>query len=337
MGGKIWVHAEISDGKVSDITFELLSKARELAQALGESTAIEATLIGSGIEPHAARLAEYGAVAVHAAESPALEIYSPMTYVPILSEMAENCRPDIYLFGATFVGSALGPAIAARLRTGMAAHCMELRVNDEKKLAALVPSFGGRVIGEILCPNTKPQMASVKPGIFVKKEPAPVPLKIVKHDANICADFETLGLEPVCVERHPPKGLPLGEADVVVCGGFGLGGEENWRLLEELAQYLGGAAACTRPAVDEGWSDEHRMVGTSGQSIRPKVYIGFGVSGATHHVCGMNGAGVVISVNRDENAPIFDVSDFRVVADINKILPVLVDAVRGGGSARREG
>jgi electron transfer flavoprotein alpha subunit len=171
-------------------------------------------------------------------------------------------------------------------------------------------------------------MASVKPGIFTKKDPTPVPLRIEKLDASNWKKLDTQGLKPVNVVRRPPQGLPLNEADVVVCGGFGIGSQENWQTLEKLAQYLGGATACTRPAVDEGWIGEHCMVGTSGQSIRPKVYIGFGISGATHHICGMNESGVVINVNRDAEAPIFEVSDVRIVSDVNTILPLLVEAVK---------
>jgi electron transfer flavoprotein alpha subunit len=328
MSKKIWVHAEVVDDKIANVAFELLSKARELAEAMGGGTEVEATLLGSGLEKEAARLAEWGAATVYLAEDPDLRMYSPLTYVPILADLAAKHQPDIYLFGATATGSALGPAVAARLKTGTAAHCVDLRINEEKKLVSLVPSFGGKVIGEILCPGKNPQMASVKPGIFTKKDPAPVPLRIEKLDPSSWKKLDAQGLKPVNVVRRPPQGLPLNEADVVVCGGFGIGSQENWQLLEKLAQYLGGATACTRPAVDEGWSGEHCMVGTSGQSIRPKVYIGFGISGATHHICGMNESGVVINVNRDAEAPIFQVSDVRIVSDVNGILPLLVEAVK---------
>ncbi|MDR1875173.1 MAG: electron transfer flavoprotein subunit alpha/FixB family protein [Synergistaceae bacterium] len=328
MSKKIWVHAELADGKITGVAFELLCKARELAEAMGDAE-VEATLLGSGVEKEAALLAEWGATTIHVADDPDLRLYSPVTYVPILAQLAASHLPDIWLFGATAIGSALGPAVAARLKTGMAAHCVDLGINGEKKLTALVPSFGGKVIGEILCPNVKPQMASVKPGIFVKKPPVPVPLRVEKLESSVWKNgLDLKGLKPVNVVRRPPEGLPLNEADVVVCGGYGVGSVENWRLLEELARRLGGAVACTRPAVDEGWAEEHCMVGTSGQSIRPKVYIGFGISGATHHVCGMNGAGVVISVNRDAEAPVFEVSDFRAVGDVNGILPLLVEAVK---------
>jgi electron transfer flavoprotein alpha subunit len=281
------------------------------------------------LESEAERLAGYGAGVIYLADDPSLAMYSPVTYVPILAGLAASKRPDIYLFGATAIGSALGPAVAARLRTGMAAHCLDLRINERGGLTALVPSFGGKVIGEILCPNTTPQMASVKPGIFVKKDPAPALARVEKMDASLWSDaLNSAGLEPRDVVVIPPKGMPLKEADIVICGGFGVGSQENWQLLETLAQYAGGASACTRPVVDEGWAEERSMIGTSGQSIRPKVYLGFCISGATHHICGMNEAGVVISVNNDSSAPIFEVSDYGTIADVNSILPLLVDAFK---------
>ncbi|MDR1733167.1 MAG: electron transfer flavoprotein subunit alpha/FixB family protein [Synergistaceae bacterium] len=331
MSEKIWVNAEVSDGKIAEVTFELLSKANELAEALGDGTEVEVTLLGDGLESEAGRLLEWGAKTVLLADDPALKMYSPLTYAPLLTSWATARKPVIWLFAATAVGATLGPAVAGRLKTGMAAHCVDLLLDDRKKLKALVPSFGGKVIGEILCPGHLPQMASVKPGIFVKKAPLKKHTdgKIEKEDLTQWRQkLDQSGLEPVRIERRPPKGLPLNEAEVVVCGGFGVGTDKNWKLLEELAESLGGATACTRPPVDEGWTGEYCMVGTSGQSIRPKVYLGFGISGATHHICGMNEAGVVVSVNRDEDAPIFQVSDYRVVADLNVILPLLVEAIK---------
>jgi electron transfer flavoprotein alpha subunit len=326
---KIWVHAEVSDGKIANVTFELLSKARDLAEEMGEGTEVEATLVGSGLDEEVGRLSEFGAKKIYLADAPELKLYSPITYPQILADLAAKHAPEIYIFGATAIGSTLGPSVAAKLKTGMAAHCVNLLLDDKKKLKALVPSFGGKVIGEILCPGKIPQMASVKPGIFVKKDPAPAPKQVEKADLTPYKGlFEERGLSPVKVVRRPPVGLPLNEAQVVVCGGFGIGSAENWSMLEELARLLGGATACTRPAVDEGWTEETGMVGTSGQSIRPKVYLGFGISGATHHICGMNEAGLTISVNRDEEAPIFQVSDFRVVGDVNAILPALLEAVK---------
>jgi electron transfer flavoprotein alpha subunit len=330
MREKIWVHAEVTDGKIANSTFELLSKAGDLAQTLGKDTLIETTLIGDGLADEAGRLASHGAQTIYLADDPSLRYYSPVTYVPVLADLASAHEPDIYLFAATATGSALGPAVAARLRTGMAAHCVDLRIGEKGKLVSLVPSFGGKVIGEILCPEKKPQMASVKPGIFAMKAADPSwPVRIERLAPSAWQKYTNDdALEVVKIEKQALKGRPLNEASVVVCGGFGVGSREKWALLERLAEYLGGATACTRPAVDEGWAEEQDMIGTSGRSIRPEVYLGFGISGATHHICGMSRSGVIINVNRDEKAPIFSVSDYRVVADVSEILPLLVEAVR---------
>jgi electron transfer flavoprotein alpha subunit len=329
MAKKIWVHAEVVDGRIANSAFELLSKASELAEALGDGASVEATLIGQGLGKEAERLSAHGARTVYLADDPALRFYSPVSHVPLLADLASAHRPEIYLFAATAMGSALGPAVAARLKTGMAAHCIDFHLDDRGKLVALVPSFGGKVIGEILCPEKMPQMASVKPGIFTVKTPVPAPVHIESLPSSAWGKYtENARLEVSTVEGQPPVGLLLNEASVVVCGGFGVGSREKWALLDQLTEYLGGATACTRPPVDEGWAEERQMVGTSGQSIRPKVYLGFGISGATHHICGMSKAGVVISVNRDKKAPIFSISDYRVVADVDEILPLLIEAVK---------
>jgi electron transfer flavoprotein alpha subunit len=325
---KIWVHAEVINGKITDVVFELLSKAQELATAMGYGTEIESTLIGNDLGGETRRLSEYGVKRIYMVDDFSLRMYSPETYTQILATLVTLHKPDIYLFGATSIGSALGPAVAARLKTGMAAHCIDLRVDDEKNLIALVPSFGGKIIGEILCPMCRPQMASVKPGVFVKSSPqTPLSCEINVIDQSSWKSDIPEGLKPVGIITSSSHGLPLSEADVVVCGGFGIENQKNWQLLEKLAECLSGAAACTRPVVDEGWSGEHCMVGTSGHNVRPKVYIGFGISGATHHICGMNKAGVVISVNKDESAPIFEVSDFKIVANVNEILPLLLEVI----------
>ena len=326
-GRKVWVHAEVEEGRIVEVVFELLAKARELADSLGDGARVECTLVGNNLAAAADLLGEWGAETVYVADDPALAMYSPLTHVPILTKLAAEHQPDIYLFGATSVGASLGPAVAARLKTGMAAHCVDLLIDDEKKLKALVPSFGGKVVGEIFCPERRPQMASVKPGIFERKPvSAKTAPRVERIDPSGCLDGGD-GLKPVKTVRQPPHGMPLNEAEVVVCGGLGIGDAEKWRLLEKLAGRLGGAVACTRPAVDEGWSDESAMIGTSGRSVRPKVYLGFGVSGATHHICGMHEAGFIVNVNRDAGASIFNVSDLCVEADAGTIVQAMLEAL----------
>lgn len=324
---KIWVYAEQTGGKLAGVTLELLGKARDLAGQRGEGK-ISAVLLGDGIEDLSQTLFEYGAETVYLADDARLRLYQHTTYAPLLTELAKKEGPDIFLFGATALGSELAPTVAAQLNTGIAAHCIELKMDAKGMLVSVVPAFGGKILGDILCPNHKPQMASVKAGIFSKPEPAPVKGTMVKIDVKPLMNAMT-GIKALQVCREEPKGLPLEDAEVVICGGWGLGGVENWRLVEELAELLGGASACTRPAIDEGWAPgEHIMIGTSGKSVRPKIYLGFGISGATHHICGMKDSGLIISVNRDEGAPIFEASDYAITADLNKVLPLLVEKIK---------
>lgn len=320
MKKKIWVFAEQVKCGLDPVVFELLTKAGELAAELGGETEVAAVLLGDGVEPFCGLLAEQGAEVIYLADDPALGMYNPMLYAPLIVELAKKEEPEIFLFGATAIGSQLGPTVAAGLSTGVAAHCVDMRINSDKLLVADVPSFGGKILGEILCPDTRPQMASVKPGIFVQGPPRPQPLNVVKMDLSLLPKSD-LPLKALSLEKKEVEGVPLEKADIVFCGGYGLGNKENWDKLVKLAAIFGGAAACTRPAVDEGWSGgEHLMIGTSGKSIRPKVYVGFGISGATHHICGMKDSGLIISVNKDEKAPVFEVSDVAVAMDLNKVL-----------------
>ncbi len=321
---KIWVFAEQVNCTLDRVVLELLNKAEELAASLSGKTEIGAVLLGDNTKESCRILAEYGAEKIFVAESKELGLYNPMLYTPIITKLVKKEDPDIFLFGATAIGSELGPTIAAELKTGVAAHCVDMRIDENEHLVASVPSFGGKILGEILCPDTRPQMASVKPGIFVqgeteKREPVIIPAdvgEITTHD---------LPLKAVGIQKKEIEGVPLDKAEVVFCGGYGLGSKENWYKLEQLAAIFGGAAACTRPVVDEDWSPvEHVMVGTSGKSIRPKAYVGFGISGATHHICGMKDSGLIININRDEKASIFEVSDVGVAEDLNKVLDQLI-------------
>ena len=328
MSKKIWVYAEQSTGRLASVTFELLTKAQALASQLGDDTEIGAVLLGSQVESFIPELMEYGAAKIYLGDDTRLKLYSHVAYAPLTAEIVKAHQPDIVLFGATAIGSELAPTVAAILRTGVAAHSVDLRINEDGLLVAVVPAFGGKVLGDILCPIARPQMASIKPGIFVKGDPIPVQGEVISVDLSLLDSLKST-LKPLQLCREESKGLPLEEATVVVCGGFGIGCKENWQQLEELGSLLGGAVACTRPAIDEGWAaGEHLMVGTSGRSIRPKVYLGFGISGAAHHLCGMKDAGLIINVNNDENAAAFDISDVRAVADLNTVLPMLIEEVK---------
>ncbi len=324
MKNKIWVFAELVNCTLDQVTLELLAKAKELAASLGGETEVGAVLLGCNAKGACKTLADYGAEKIYLAEAEELRLYNPMLYASVITRLVKKEDPDIFLFGATAIGSELGPTVAAQVRTGVAAHCVDMRIDENGHLVADVPSFGGKILGEILCPGTRPQMASVKPGVFVQCEPEEREPNIILIDTSEIK-LEDLPLKAVKLEKKEVKGVALDKAEVVFCGGYGLGGKDNWDKLEKLAAIFGGAAACTRPVVDEGWAPgENVMVGTSGKSICPKAYIGLGISGATHHVCGMKDSGLVICINKDEKSAMFEVSDLGIVEDLSKFLDQLL-------------
>lgn len=326
---KIWVYAEDTADGLHKVGLELLTKARELAaeyEDAGEKTEVAAVLLTNSVQDKIETLTMYGAEKIYFAENEAFGIYCHTIFEPVISELVKKEAPDILLIGATATGSELAPSIALTLKTGVAAHCVDMRINEDGILAADVPAFGGKVIGEILIPNHRPQMASTKAGIFVaEKISGEAVSQTILIDTSVLSKANNR-LKPIKIETTKSTSKPLEEAEIVIAGGYGLGEPENWELVKELAEKLGGAAGATRPCIDEGWGEgEHIMIGTSGKSVRPKVYVGFGISGATHHLCGMKDSGVIISVNKDENAPIFEVSDYCVKNDAGKILKALLE------------
>ncbi len=326
----IWVVAEQTVSGISRVSFELLAKARELKVQGGLQTPVTAVLLGEKLDDYySAKLKEAGAEAIILIDHPALRYFQNETYAAVLKALAEQRQPSIILMGATAAGSDLAPTLGAKLRTGVSAHCVDMRLNEEGHLVAVVPAFGGKVLGDILCTNFRPQIATVRPGILGKvvcymNQECPIEqFDITEILAQDQGRVKAIGI--TCEEM---KGVPLEEAELVVAGGFGIESKEIWQQLETLAAVLGGAVGCTRPPLDEGWAKESQIIGTSGKSVRPKVYIGMGISGATHHICGMKDAGLVISINKDEKSPIFDVSDIRITADAAAILPLLIEGLQ---------
>lgn len=325
--GAVWVTAEQTGGRLAEVSLELLGKAQELA-AQGGGSLTSAVLMGSDIGFLAEELLAHGADQVFLVDDPRLELYQNDTYALVLENLIKKYGPEIVLFGASYCGSELSATVAAKLETGLAAHCIELRINERGEFIQVVPAFGGMVLGDILCPKSRPQMASVKPGMFQKPErKASRTGEVVKETAAVLEGYQS-PLKAVRVVQRQPSELPLEKAETVVAGGWGVGADA-WHFLDELAEELGGAVGCTRPALDEGWAKgEHTMIGTSGKTVRPRIYIGFGVSGSAHHVVGMKDSGVVININKDPEAPVFQVSDYGVVADAKKFLPVLLEKIR---------
>ena len=322
---KILIYGEQDKGRLHPVTLELLSKAKELFP--GEDVKMGMAILGSRVDGVVDEARKTGIDAVYIMDDKRLSLFHPEYLSAALAETVKSFDPDLLLIGATSAGEELAPSLGIRMKTGVAAHCTDLKLTEEGKLAQLVPAFGGKVIGEIFTPKNRPQIASIKPGMFLavpqtKKNAVRYVLSSSILD-NIPERIRIKG-----VNRKELSRLPVEKAEVVICGGYGIGGAENWNALEKLAEKLGGAVACTRPAIDAGWvCDESSMIGTSGKSIRPKVYLGIGISGATHHICGMKDAGMIVNINSDPKAECFNVSDYKVTGDGNLIVRNMLEAL----------
>ncbi len=319
----IWVFMEQRGGVLHDVGLELLGKARELAETSGGMVA--AVLLGADISPLTDQVIAYGADMVLVAEHPKLEPYRLLPYTAVLTRACREHHPSMLLFGATSLGVELAPRLAARLNTGLAAHCIDLQLAENGDLLQMVPGWGGGVVATIRCPQHRPQMATVMPGVMKKIHPAPRPGRVITLAVG---DLDKSGPKVLEVHREEPRELPLEVAEVVVAGGWGLGGPEGWQLVEELAGLLGGAVGATRPPVDAGWAREDQMIGQSGKTVRPRLYVGVGISGMSHHVVGMDGSEVVVAINSDPKAPIFEVADICIVGDWREIIPPLIEEIR---------
>ena len=320
----VWVFAEQRKGELHDVSLELLGKARELADKTGSKVA--AVLMGYHVHKLAQTLVNHGADMVFVADDPRLENYRLLPYTHVFERIIKEHEPDIVLMGATAMGVELAPRLAARIRTGLSAHCIDLKLDENGNLLQVVPGWSGGVIATIACPDHRPQMSTVMPGAMralpeEKREGQIEKIYVDLSDSN-------MGPEVLGIERVVTGEQPLEKADVVVAGGWGVGSEENWSLLEELARLLGGAVGATRPPVDEGWAREGQMIGQSGKTVRPILYIGIGLSGAMHHVVGMDQSKHIININSNSNADIFEVSDVIVVEDFMKILPPLIEEIK---------
>jgi electron transfer flavoprotein alpha subunit len=321
---QIWVFMEQRGGVLHDVGLELLGKARELAEASGGPVA--ALLLGGNVAPLAHLVIAHGADTVLVAEHPLLEPYRLLPYTAVLAKACREHHPSILLFGATSMGMELAPRLAARLNTGLSAHCIDLQLAANGNLLQMVPGWGGGVVATIRCPNHRPQMATVMPGVMKKCEPSQRSGPVIY--LTIGEDLDVSGPKVLEVHREEPKAKPLEAAEVVVAGGWGIGGKEGWKLVEELAGLLGGTVGATRPPVDEGWALEEQMIGQSGKTVRPRLYMGVGISGRSQHVVGMDGSEFVVAINSDPKAPLFEVADICIVGDFREIIPPLLEEIR---------
>lgn len=320
----IWIFAEQNNGIIHPVYFELLGKAR----ALYPDENLTAVVFGENNEALVDILKATGANSVISAEHEKLSSYHPDYYAVMLAQLEKDYQPEIVFAGATAIGSELAPSVAAKLQTGLAAHCADLCTDENGGLVTIIPAFGGKLLGEIMIPEKKPAMATVKPGVFGRCDLSQQEnVSIIKADTS-CLDEYKSKITLIGIQKEENTTDAIEDADVVICAGLGISSKENWKKAEELAKLLKGKLGYTRPAVDMGYAgDESAMIGTSGKMIHPKLYIGFGVSGATHHVCGMKDSKIIISINSDENAAIFSVSNYKLVGDSGVILDELLKAL----------
>lgn len=316
---KAMIFAEIHNGETASVFQELLSKAQELTT--GE---IACVALGSGIGPALSALEKSGVDRIYALDDPRLSVYHPDYFSAALMDAVRRFDPRILMIGATSMGEELAPTLGIRLDTGVAAHCMDVVLTEDDRLAQLVPAFGGKVIGEIFTPAHNPKIISIKSGILQAKALEAKTCVTEKLDASILDFSSPISVQSVSCDV--PGGKLIEKADFVACSGYGMPSRESWDKMNALSERLDGACGYTRPVIEFGFVDgERNMVGTSGKSIRPKVYLGLGISGSTHHVCGMKDAGVIIAVNTDPAAEIFQVCDYKIVGDGEKILDALLE------------
>ena len=328
----VYIFAEQVDGKVSNIAYELIGEGKNLAEKL--NTELTAVLIGSGVKGEAEKLGAYGADRVILVDDPELKDYRTEPYTHALSEVINKFKPEIVLIGATAIGRDLGPSTSARVETGLTADCTQLEIGNfpltvpagkedtqkHNQLLMTRPAFGGNTIATIACPNNRPQMATVRPGVMQKR---------AKEDGRA---FELVEFNPgfkpndryvdiLEVVKKIGDTVDIMNAKILVSGGRGVGSAENFKILDELAEVLGGEVSCSRAVVDAGWKPQALQVGQTGKTVRPQIYFAIGISGAIQHLAGMEDSDLIIAINKDEDAPIFDVADIGLVGDLNQIVP----------------
>jgi electron transfer flavoprotein alpha subunit len=324
MAGEVWVFAEHHDGMIRKTTLEILGKGRELAGHLGVDLA--ALLLGSGVDGLAKGLAAY-ADKVYQWDDPLVKQYNSDVYLQVIANQAEKERPQLILAGATSLARDLFPRVAGRLKTGIAVDCLSLELGEEGLLVARRPLFGGKALVDVVSCQGRPQIALARPNTFpLSDAQGPSKGRIVPLGVEV--DPAKVKLEVLEVVRVARERLDLTEAEIIVTGGSGMKGAENFSLLEDLADVLGATVGATRAVVDSGWRPHDDQVGKSGKTVSPKLYFAVGLSGAIHHVMGMDTSKVVVAINKDPRAPIFQYADYGIQGDLFEVVPFLIEALK---------
>jgi electron transfer flavoprotein alpha subunit len=321
MAKGIWVFAEVKEGNIRKITFELLTQGKKMAGKLGEE--LVAVLLGSGVEKLTDRLAEY-ADKVYWVDNPALAQYTTDAYASVLTDLLKEHQPSIFLCGATIMGKDFAPRVATRLQTGLATDCTGLSIGDNGVMVARRPVYAGKAYVEVACPVSRPQMASVRPNVLEMAPPEGGKKgTVTKVDAKV--DPGSLRTAIVETIKSAAAKVDLTEAEIIVSGGRGMKGPENFKVLEELAAVIKATVGASRAAVDSGWRDQGDQVGQTGKVVTPNLYIACGISGAIQHLAGMGSSKIIVAINKDPDAPIFQKADYGIVEDLFKVVPVLTE------------
>lgn len=323
----VWIVAEIKDDRIRNVSYELLGKAKELARELNQKACV--LLIGNDIKKFVQEFSKRGANKIYVAENAALKDYYTETYSSVITGIISRYNPNIVLYPATISGRDLAPRVAATLQLGLTADCTGLSIRDGLLLQTR-PAFGGNIMADIICPSTRPQMATVRPNVM---EPASIqdednnaemieiPVKIELQSLKVKVKEEIKDTAAEC-------GISVCEADTIVSGGRGVGSKENFKLIEDLASVLNAAVGASRAAVDLGWIPKSQQVGQSGNTVSPKIYIACGISGTIQHMVGMKSSDIIIAINKDPNAAIFNIANYGIVGDLCEVVPLLTEALK---------
>ena len=340
----VFVFAQQVDNEIGSIAFELIGKGKDLAKDL--NTEVTAVLVGSDVKGLADQLAEYGADKVIVVDDPELKEYRTEPYTHALASVINEFKPEIFLIGATAIGRDLGPRVCARIHTGLTADCTQLDIGDfpmnpipgkEQKHNQLLmtrPAFGGNTIATIACPDFRPQMATVRPGVMQKAPKVEgAKANVIEFNPGFTPDNKYV--EIMEVVKAVSDTVDIMDAKILVSGGRGVGSPENFQILQDLADVLGGTVSCSRAVVDAGWMPKALQVGQTGKTVRPNVYFAIGISGAIQHVAGMEESDIIVAINKDDTAPIFDVADYGIVGDLNKVVPMLTEKLKEAMAANK--
>jgi electron transfer flavoprotein alpha subunit len=343
----VWVFAEQRKGKIMNVALELIGEGRRLAREIGEDTKVYAVLIGDKVETLSAECFEYGADGAYIIEDNLLTNYTTDGYTKVLTDTIREYKPEIVLFGATHIGRDLAPRVAARLNTGLTADCTRLDVkvssyidyakksttldtsdldpaSDDKGLKQTRPAFGGNLMATIVCPRTRPQMATVRPGVMARRErEAGASGEVVKVNPTLSAD--DIRTEVLEVVKSAKEIVSLTDAEIICSGGRGLGDASGFELMKKFADKVGGVVGSSRAAVDSGWIDQSHQVGQTGTTVKPKIYFACGISGAIQHLAGMQTSDIIVAINKDADSPIFEVADYGIVGDLYKVIPQIIE------------